>query len=99
MSWCIELSPLAKHDLRALHRWVEDLADEEVADAYLERVAARIDTLAHFPRRGTPRSDLGFGVRSLPFERRLLIAYQINEATVTILRVISGARDIKQAFA
>lgn len=98
MTHHIRLGPLVMADLVALHRWVRDEADQATADDYLDRVEARIATLADFPARGTPRDDLAPGLRTLAFERRLIIAYGVTEGTVTILRVVSGARDLGTVF-
>jgi toxin ParE1/3/4 len=54
--------------------------------------------LAAFPGRGSPRPDLADGVRTTAFQRRVIIAYRADENAVTILRVVSGARDIDRMF-
>jgi toxin ParE1/3/4 len=69
-------------------------ADRAVADAYLDRIEQKIVSVAEFPLRGTPRDDLAAGVRTLVFERRLLIAYRVENAVVIVLRVISGQREL-----
>jgi hypothetical protein len=38
------------------------------------------------------------GFRTLAFERRLIIAYEVESTAVTVLRVISGARDLGRLF-
>jgi toxin ParE1/3/4 len=99
VSHAVRLSPLAIADLIALHGWVVEQADRATADGYLARIEARLAALADFPHRGTPRGDLGPGVRTLAFERRLVIAYRAEDAVVTVLRVVSGARDLGGGFA
>lgn len=90
----IRLSALAIEDLLALHDWIASQADRRTADAYLDRVEMRLAALGDFPERGTPRDDLALGLRTLSFERRLVIAYQVGEAQVLVLRVISGQREL-----
>lgn len=94
MTHAVLLSPLAVQDLIALHRWIMDEADRTIADGYVDRIERKIAGLAQFPGRGTPRDDLAPGVRTLVFERRVLIAYRVEEAAVTVLRVISGQREL-----
>jgi toxin ParE1/3/4 len=65
-----------------------------IADGYIDRVEARIAALSHFPNRGTPRDDLVSGLRTLAFERRLVIAYIVGPGSVTVSRVIDAARDL-----
>lgn len=59
----------------------------------MRRVYAACTALETFPKRGAPREDLGPGVRLLGFERRVAIAYGVNENEVEILGVFYGGRD------
>ena len=97
MIYAVQLSALAIEDLVALHHWVNAEAGRATADAYLDRVEERITSLADFPGRGTPRDDLVTGLRTLTFERRLLIAYMVDPgvSTVHVLRIINAARDLE----
>lgn len=94
MTYSVQLSALAIEDLITLHQWVSAEADLPTADAYLARIEERIAALADFPHRGSPRDDLIAGLRTLTFERRLLIAYTVNRAVVTVQRIISASRDL-----
>lgn len=94
MTHIVLLAPLAVQDLIALHDWVREAAGRTLADRYLDRIEAKVAGLAQFPMRGTPRDDLARGVRTLVFERKLIIAYRIEEQTVRVLRIISGQREL-----
>jgi len=94
MSHEVRLSELAISDLVALHRWIAAEADHAIADNYIDRIETRVAALAEFPDRGTPRDDLAPGLRTLAFERRLLIAYRVDGGTVLVLRVISAQREL-----
>ncbi|MFC4257178.1 type II toxin-antitoxin system RelE/ParE family toxin [Croceibacterium xixiisoli] len=85
---------MAIEDLIALHQWVSTEADSDTADAYLARIEQRVATLAEFPERGSPRNDLANGLRTLAFERKLLIAYQVDGNRVTVQRIINAQRDL-----
>jgi len=98
MNYEVQLSALAIEDLIALHQWVSAEADIPTADGYLARIEDRIAALADFPHRGSPRDDLITGLRTLAFERRLLIAYSVDGNTVTIQRVINALRDLGPAL-
>ena len=78
----------------ALHQWIEDEAGEAIADAYLDRLEAKCWSLCDFPGRGTPRVGIGDGIRSITFERRLIIFYRVERQVLLILRIVSGARDL-----
>jgi toxin ParE1/3/4 len=94
MTYDVQLSALAIEDLIALHQWVSVEADIPTADGYLTRIENRIAALGDFPQRGSPRDDLVVGLRTLTFERRLIIAYNVDGRVVTIQRVINAFRDL-----
>ena len=64
----VELSRLALADLERIGDWVAAKAGAKVALAYLDRIEKAGAGLADFPLRGTPRDDLGPGVRTISFE-------------------------------
>jgi toxin ParE1/3/4 len=96
VSFAIRLSPLAIDDIIALHRWTAREAGTEIADGYLGRIETRIAGLADFPHRGALRDDLAPGLRTLSFERSLLIAYRVDAADVTILRVATRCANLRR---
>lgn len=98
MTYDVQLSALAIEDLIARHQWASAQADRPTADGYLTRIEERIAALADFPHRGTPRDDLIAGLRTLIFERRLLIAYTVDGRIVTVQRVINALRDLGPAL-
>lgn len=94
MIYAVELSALAIDDLIDLHRWLSSAADVGTAAAYIDRIEERIAGLSAFPDRGIPRDDLVKGLRTVSFERRLVIAYRVAGDVVTVLRVIDGTRNL-----
>ncbi|EJU13383.1 plasmid stabilization system [Sphingomonas sp. LH128] len=98
MTYDVQLSALAIEDLITLHQWVSAETDLPTANGYLARIEDRIAGLADFPHRGSPRDDLIAGLRTLTFERRVLIAYTVDMAIVTVQRIISGSRDLVAAL-
>jgi toxin ParE1/3/4 len=94
----VRYTEFAKADLIALHAWIEEATDFETADRYLQRLERHCLALAEFPNRGTPRGDLGPEVRSLSFERRLVVFYRVENHVVAILRILSGARNLQEAL-
>lgn len=88
----VELSRQALADLERIGDWVAANAGAAVALAYLGRIEALCAGLAEFPRRGTPRDDLGAEVRTLSFEGRATIAYRIEADSVLILGIFHAGR-------
>jgi plasmid stabilization system protein ParE len=52
--------------------------------------------LESFPQRGTRRHDLRPGIRTLGFERRVTIAFQVLENEVVIARIFYGGQDYER---
>ncbi|MBB4640855.1 type II toxin-antitoxin system RelE/ParE family toxin [Rhizorhapis suberifaciens] len=94
----VVLSEQAIEDITSIGRWITDEADLETAIAYVSRIEAFCLKLCDFPRRGALRDDLMVGVRTVSFERRVVVAYRIDGRTVSILRAVSGARDVARLF-
>lgn len=98
MSHKVIWRPQARTDLLALYDWLAEVANPEVAFSYTSRIGDACAKLATFPGRGSPRPDLADGVRTTAFQRRVIIAYLADEDVVTILRIVSGARDMDRLF-
>lgn len=90
----IEISETALADLDLITAYIEDAAGLGTADDYEARIRVKIATLMNFPNRGTDRSSVGRGYRSITFEGRLIILYHVGRDVVTIARVVAGKRDL-----
>ena len=98
MTHKVVFSETAWHDADEIYHWVADGADPQTAERYVDRIVDYCLTLQNFPNRGTPRDDLEPGVRTTAFEGRAVIAYRVENSTVTILRVLNHGRDVVKAF-
>jgi toxin ParE1/3/4 len=94
----IVLRPGARADLKSIFDWVEQAAGPEQALTYVERIRAHYLALVDFPKRGTDRSDLVPGLRTLAFERRATIAYTVEKDAVIVLRILHKGRDLGRAL-
>lgn len=92
------LAPEAADDLNELYDWVAAQASHEVAMRYIERVEAFCLRLSVGSERGQLRSDVRPGLRITGFERRLTIAFTVEEETVTVLRVFTAGRNWERSF-
>lgn len=93
MSLALRFSALAEEDLIALHQWIESEAGGR-SPTRISTVWRRSAGACDFPARGAPRTDIAERVRSIVFERRLIIFYRVEREFVLILRIVSGARDL-----
>ena len=93
----IVFSPEARADLLELYDWVANAASPDAAMAYIERIERFVAGLELAPERGTRRDDIRPGLRTVGFERRLTLAFLVDEQ-VTILRIFYGGRDWEGAL-
>ena len=54
--------------------------------------------LETFPKRGTRRDDIRPGLRTMGFERRATIAFQVTSKEVVIVRIFYGGQDYERAL-
>jgi len=95
VTYLVRFRPKAAADLDALYDYIAEHGSPFIALGYIDRLEKACLSLRDFPYRGTPRDDLGDGVRTLTFERRVVIAYRVEEEAVRILRVVYAGRDIE----
>ena len=94
----VVLSEAAIADMSDIGRWIAERADPATAEAYVSRVEAACYRLGTFPNRGTPRFKVLTGLRTVTFERRIIVAYRVVGGVVDIMRLIDAARDFAGAF-
>lgn len=92
----VRFLPAALDDLDEIRAWVE--ADNPAAaDALVDRLVDSVVILSDYPEAGGRRSQLGRGVRRIvcaPYS----IFYRIDDAEVSIIRVLHGARRITRSM-
>lgn len=83
----------ARHDLLSLYLWIAERADHDTAFEYTSCIEQHTNALAGFPHRGTPRDDLGPGIRTIPYRRRTVIAYRVIDRAIEVLSLIHAGQD------
>ncbi len=86
-------APEAKDDLLKLYDWIADAAGPSVALSYLERIETYCSSFDVASERGTKRDDVRPGLRIVGFERRVTIAFTVDNEKVLILRLLYGGQD------
>ncbi len=94
MAFAILFSPEARDDLRQLYLYIADRSGPITAIGYIERIEAYCRSFADFPDRGLKRDDLAPGLRVIGFERRVAIAFHIDEGSVVFDRILYGGRTL-----
>ena len=91
-------SPEARDDLQALYQWIAEAAGPATAMTYVDRVDAYCRGFALASERGQRHDGIRKGLRIVGFERRITIAFTVDEDRVTILRVFYAGRNWQDAF-
>ncbi len=94
----VSFRPRAGADLLGLYRHIAEEAGHPVAGAYIDRIEAACMTLATSPERGTRRDDIRSGLRTIGFERRATIVFQMKRSEVVIVRIFYGGQDYERTL-
>ncbi|WP_102957801.1 type II toxin-antitoxin system RelE/ParE family toxin [Mangrovicella endophytica] len=83
----------AEADLLSIYRLVRHGSRSPVmAKDYLARIEEFLARFETFPARGTARDDISPGLRIVGFERRVSIAFVVEQNEVVILRILYAGR-------
>ena len=86
------ISPEAKDDLLALYTWIAAAADPKTALGYIERIETFCHGMRIASERGPRRDDIRPDLLIVTFERRVTIAFTLNDASIVILRIFYAGR-------
>ena len=93
------ISPEAKADLLALYDWIAAAARPVTALGYIERIEAFCQGMRIASERGTRRDDIRPNLRIVTFERRVTVAFTVDDVSVVILRLFYGGRNWEELIA
>jgi toxin ParE1/3/4 len=94
----VVFTPEAQGDLFDLYDYIAVRSSPARAMRYIKRIEKTCISLETLPERGTRREDLRPGLRVMGFEHRVLIAFRVDPASVAILRILHGGRNVELAF-
>ena len=77
----------------AIFDYVTSVAGISVATNYVYRIETFITNLDIASERGQLRGDIRSGLRVVGFEKRLVVAFRVDESRVTILRVFARGQN------
>jgi len=98
MAYDVVFTRRARDDLIDLYHYIAARSGPERAKGYVDRIADYCRGFAEFPERGTRRDDLMPGLRIVGFERRLTIAFHIDQKRVVFDRILYGGRDLDDSL-
>lgn len=92
----VEETLSAVEDYCRIEDWLTEVTgDPDIAMAIVQDIRPLALELTDFPHRGTRRDDLAEGLRILPFRRKGIIAFDVDDdaGVVTIRRIFYGDED------
>jgi toxin ParE1/3/4 len=92
-SYKIIFSPECEEQLSQLYRYIAASGSPETALSYTQAIVEDCESLAMFPKRGSPRDDIREGLRITHYRGRVIIAYAAFDTTVHILGIFYGGQD------
>src|SRR5262249_16705482 len=91
--------PEALADLESIfHIVLQMSASQTTAEGFVRRIQERWRRIGNVPYGGIARDDLQTGLRTVPFERRAVIAYRVSSKAVEITNVFYGGRDYEAIY-
>jgi toxin ParE1/3/4 len=92
-------APEAGDDLDWIYDTIADASSAVIADRYDQRIRTFCEKLEYASERGTRRDELRPGLRTVGFERRVTVAFTVEDDRVVILRVFYGGANWQDEFA
>ena len=93
MSRRVVLSRTALKELGEIGRLISEKGAPQAARRYILRIKARLAALADAPGVGRAFDADGSELRVIGFDRRIMIAYRVEEARIVVTRVFHGGQD------
>jgi toxin ParE1/3/4 len=89
----VVFTPEARNDLFEIYDWIAEKAGFQTATSYIERIEAYCLGFELASERGHRRDDISPGLRIVGLERRVTIAFAVDDDRVTILRLFYGGQN------
>ena len=93
MRYQIRFAPEARDDLLKLYDFIATQSGAARAIAYIGRIEAFCAGFERFPQRGIARDDVVPGLRLVGFEKRITLAFHIDDDAVVFDRILYGGRE------
>lgn len=87
-------TPAARADLEEIF-WFIAADNPRRARSYVAEIEEACRKLGDMPEIGAPRPDLRPGLRTFALWRRIVIAYELPEGRLDVLRIFSAGQDFE----
>lgn len=82
----------------ALYDWIAERASPDTALGYIDRLESYIRGFDYASERGTLRNDVREGLRTVGFERRATIAFNVTAQEAIVLGLFYGGQNWQEAL-
>lgn len=82
----------------ALYDWIAERASPDTALGYIDRLERYIHGFDYASERGALRNDIREGLRTVGFERRVTIAFNVTAQEVIVLGLFYGGQNWQEAL-
>jgi toxin ParE1/3/4 len=95
----VRFRPEASDDLEDIYRSIfRATLSPALAEGFTKRIRERCRRIGNVALGGRLRDDLEPGLRTVPFERRAVIAYKVESDCVRITNIFYGGRDYEALY-
>ncbi len=94
----VVVAPKALDDLDRIQEWVREGSSALIARRYTARIRRYLRSLGTASQRGNEHSDWHVGLRSIGFEGRVQIVFEVEENQVVVTRIFYGGQDWRAAI-
>lgn len=81
--------------LADIEEYIRGEATAFIARRFVDGIVAKRESLEYFPLKVRSLHDLGPGLRSVPFKRRVTIVYSVDDDTVAVAGIFYRGQDIE----
>lgn len=90
------ISQTASKDLTEIVDYFANI-NVEAGERFIQEFEKKCKNIANFPNMGRSYEDVSSFLRGIPIDGHIIL-YKVIDDAVTIIRVVSGRRDLKSLF-
>ena len=89
----VVFTPEAQEQIAEIYRYVASAASPRIAERYASAIVTYCEGLGAFPLRGSRRDDIRKGLRITNYKKRVVIAFEVEASTVSIIGAFYGGQN------
>jgi len=94
----VVFAPEARTQLISIYNYIARQTNPDLSFVFATSIVDYCESFTTFPYRGTRRDDLRLGLRTIGFRKRVTIAFDVEDETITIIGVFYGGQDMERRY-